>query len=222
MNERRFIELVNLYIDHEISASELEELENEVAQNAQRRQVYHQYCRLQSAACSACQEFGGSLVEGVDFKKYQILARHSAHRFRRGFLVSAGAVTAACLAVLAAVSIVHDVRSDAKVASAETAGNSSATLVEVFESRHLDARASRAQVKVQTFDSFAAPVRFASHQSPRRNDFLETVRSSARGGFQLSATPVAWDEDLRGSPARVFRSNSSFEAPELASFQFQR
>ncbi len=50
MNNSRFIELLNLYVDQELSAEEAVELEREIAQNPQRRATYNQYCRMQRAS----------------------------------------------------------------------------------------------------------------------------------------------------------------------------
>lgn len=46
MKEARFIELLNLYIDQELSADEVGELEQEIARNPARRRTYEQYCRM--------------------------------------------------------------------------------------------------------------------------------------------------------------------------------
>lgn len=50
MNQDRFIELLNLYVDNEISTQEALELEMEIQSDASRRQVYEQYCRMQRAS----------------------------------------------------------------------------------------------------------------------------------------------------------------------------
>jgi hypothetical protein len=49
MKESKFIELLNLYVDHEISAEEACLLEQEIAANPERRRVYQQYCRMHRA-----------------------------------------------------------------------------------------------------------------------------------------------------------------------------
>ena len=49
MNDSRFIELLNLYVDQQITAAEATELEAELQENAERRRTYHQYCRKQKA-----------------------------------------------------------------------------------------------------------------------------------------------------------------------------
>ncbi|MBC8041101.1 MAG: hypothetical protein H7Y06_11195 [Opitutaceae bacterium] len=47
MNDPRFIELLNLYLDHQLAPEEAAELEAEVMRNPARRRTYDQYCRLQ-------------------------------------------------------------------------------------------------------------------------------------------------------------------------------
>jgi hypothetical protein len=49
MKDSEFIELLNLYLDHEISSEESARLEAEVASNADRLRLYRQYCRMQKA-----------------------------------------------------------------------------------------------------------------------------------------------------------------------------
>jgi len=43
MKDREFIELLNLYVDREISAEDALRLEREVATDPKRREVYDQY-----------------------------------------------------------------------------------------------------------------------------------------------------------------------------------
>ncbi len=220
MNEKRFIELVNLYIDHEISPPELEELENEVAHNAQRRQVYHEYCRLQLASQTACQEFRASLVRSVDLRKYQILARESRSRSRIALFYSAGALAAACFTVFAATSVFTNQKiagGEAEMAATETG---SATVVEVFNPSSAETRVARVPSA-----GVPAPKDFASYRVSRGNEMLSAARSSVRNGFQFSVFPTnsSWTEDYRtGSASRVFQSGSSFETREWGTVQFQR
>lgn len=49
MKESRYIELLNLYVDHQLTPAEASELEAEVQRNPERRRVYAQYCRMQKA-----------------------------------------------------------------------------------------------------------------------------------------------------------------------------
>jgi anti-sigma factor RsiW len=49
MNDSRFIELLNLYVDREITPAEAAELEAEVQASPQRRRSFNQYCRMDRA-----------------------------------------------------------------------------------------------------------------------------------------------------------------------------
>lgn len=61
MNDRRFIELLNLYVDQQIDAAEAAELEAEVLRSPERRITYNDYCRLQRG-CSLLGEGARSLA----------------------------------------------------------------------------------------------------------------------------------------------------------------
>lgn len=49
MNNERFIEMLNLYIDRELSAEEVHEIEEAIAQSPERQKIYAQYCRIERA-----------------------------------------------------------------------------------------------------------------------------------------------------------------------------
>ncbi len=57
MNDREFIELLNLYIDSEISPEDALRLEAEVMTRPDRREVYRQYCRMQKACSMLSEQF---------------------------------------------------------------------------------------------------------------------------------------------------------------------
>jgi hypothetical protein len=59
MKDSEFIELLNLYLDHEISADNAARLEAEVQGNPERRRVYRQYCRMQKACTLLANDFNG-------------------------------------------------------------------------------------------------------------------------------------------------------------------
>jgi hypothetical protein len=46
MNRRKFIELLNLYIDDEIDPEDVGRLEQVISRDAEARKIYNQYCRL--------------------------------------------------------------------------------------------------------------------------------------------------------------------------------
>jgi len=57
MRRRKLIEFLNLYVDGEIGPEELEQLESEVSENPEARQLYNQYCRLDEATRQVYQQF---------------------------------------------------------------------------------------------------------------------------------------------------------------------
>jgi hypothetical protein len=63
MNDKKFIELLNLYVDREVSAEDALLLEAEVATNPRRRKVYDQYCRMQKACSMLSSELSGKAAD---------------------------------------------------------------------------------------------------------------------------------------------------------------
>jgi len=57
MKESKFIELLNLYVDHEIDEGDAALLEAEVQRNPQRRQIYREYCQMQKACAQLTEKF---------------------------------------------------------------------------------------------------------------------------------------------------------------------
>jgi hypothetical protein len=76
MSDREFIELLNLYVDREISAEDARRLEVEVAKDARRRDLHDQYCRMQKACSKLSEEtYTASLAQTdpsvVEFPAYR-------------------------------------------------------------------------------------------------------------------------------------------------------
>lgn len=215
MNEKRFIELLNLYIDGEISTEEQEELDREIAEDTRRREIYHSYSRLQTASQQAYKRLGSSLSKTVDFNKYQIVARSSTRCcLRRGLLYSTASLAAACLTVVAAIAFFQG--TPLEFSSVDPSGGERLAQVEVLDPQMLNAR--ERERRTFAFHS-SEPFTFVGRpvfRSKRSEAFLESPRSA----FQ----PEDWKNELQpGAQRPVFRGHPSFEAtPELASFHFQR
>jgi hypothetical protein len=56
MKDSEFLELLNLYLDHEITPADAARLEAEVARDPERLKVYRQYCRMQKACVELAQQ----------------------------------------------------------------------------------------------------------------------------------------------------------------------
>src|SRR5277367_4940929 len=98
MNDKKFIELLNLYVDREVTAEDALLLEAEVATNPDRRKVYDQYCRMQKACSMLSSELSG---KSADFDR-QVVAFPSPSIWRSvPFMATLAA--AACVAVVVGV-----------------------------------------------------------------------------------------------------------------------
>lgn len=49
MNDERFIEMLNLYIDRELVGEEIHEIEEAIASSPERQRIYAQYCQIERA-----------------------------------------------------------------------------------------------------------------------------------------------------------------------------
>lgn len=67
MSEREFLELLNLYLDREISAEDADRLEREVRTDPSRHRTYLQYCRMQQGVrrLGAAEAIGADEVSPV-------------------------------------------------------------------------------------------------------------------------------------------------------------
>lgn len=63
MKDNRFIDLLNLYIDRQITAAETAELEAEIQNNPKRQAVYKQYCQIHSATKLVYESFRAGAAE---------------------------------------------------------------------------------------------------------------------------------------------------------------
>ena len=106
MKESKFVELLNLYIDQEISAPEAALLEEEIQRDPERRRVYLQYCRMHRASAVLFESFrsenmpaGGKLGEAARAAAEKIVAFPApSPRRSPNWVYAAGLAAAACVA----------------------------------------------------------------------------------------------------------------------------
>ena len=103
MKDKEFIELLNLYLDREISAEDAIRLEYEVVANPRRREIYDQYCRMQKA-CSMLSADVADAAQAPDASVIQFPSRSPWH-FGQFAL---GIAAAAALAVGIVTYKLHD------------------------------------------------------------------------------------------------------------------
>lgn len=234
MNDRRFIELLNLYLDHEISPAESAELEAEVARNPARRREYDRYCRLQRG-CSLLGERERSVapqsaafVRSLREAERKIAApRRAAWNPAHVGLWTASAM-AACVAVVVVVNRspsggrqadpVVAAKVDAPAApevSATVATVARATPVAAFE-LHPALAASGLGVARNPREAEIAATDREALEWMQRVDALQS-RHLIVDELAFDSPPVLQQEN------RVFRSRHPIQGgAEFTAFQFQR
>lgn len=102
MKESRYIELLNLYVDNQLTPAEAAELETEVQSSPERRRTYSQYCRMQKA-CTLLFEADRSLapktaaaVMAIRNPESRVLHRRDSLFGWRGLRLTGWATAAAC------------------------------------------------------------------------------------------------------------------------------
>ncbi len=110
MKDTRFIELLNLHVDHQLTPAEARELDAEIRANPSRHRTYLQYCRMQKACAMLFEAERANapasprLARALADANRKITAapfRAPARRWWRGSFVFGGFVAAAaCAAVV--------------------------------------------------------------------------------------------------------------------------
>jgi hypothetical protein len=96
MKDSKFIELVNLYIDHQITPADAALLEAEIQQKPERRRIYRQYCQMQKACVTLAENFRSDAPTGD-----KVIEMASAPRRMAAITYAMGvAAAAACVALV--------------------------------------------------------------------------------------------------------------------------
>lgn len=111
MKEREFTELLNLYLDHEITPEAAARLEAEVQRNPARRATYRQYCQMQKACKILSAEFAATsgsetVMQGAGRTKPATQSWNGgAGNWRTTLLGAGGLFVAASVAIVAYVNL---------------------------------------------------------------------------------------------------------------------
>ena len=218
MKESKFIELLNLYVDHQISPAESAELEAEVRSNTEHRRVYREYCQMQKACTEIAENFRTQAPAGDP----QVARRGHRRRATDGMPFAMGLV-----AIAASVALIVSLRSRLAerpiVAGPVAPAVAPAALV-------VAAPVSRPALQ-PAIGPRLVPVRSPSAEltevasAPERAAFADWMNS-----VQFSSLPDASADDLRFDAratlqpdARPYRSNRSLQGKvEWTAFTFQK
>ena len=104
MKDNRFIELLNLYIDRQITEAETTELEAEIQSNPKRQAVYRQYCQIHAATKLVYDSFRVNATEQpvLPTERAGVVELFETKRRRNHFAyyTAAGFAAAACLTLV--------------------------------------------------------------------------------------------------------------------------
>ena len=227
MKESEFVELLNLYIDHEITGEDAARLEAEVASSPERKRTYQQYCRMQKA-CSVLAERYRETVPESDRAEVREPARGG---WPSGFY-GAGLLAAACLTVLAVVRL-HPpggVKTDLAQVASGPAAIAMAPVSAPVEVRAAAAPVYRDQLQpvvdlhdlALTGDNAGADALLTANQNAMFA-WMAAVQMAPVQRTTLNRQIFTAPAALRNPDSNPMRRYSNPQAPvEMAAFRFQR
>jgi len=229
MKDNRFIELVNLYIDRQITGEEMETLEAEMQSNPRRRAIYRQYCQMHRATTMVYESFrtDGAEQPGDMLRTDAKIARFESNsgRRRKHWTYYATGLAAACVAL--AFARVTFTRTTASHQDSVVAAQPAKTATAVVAQAPLQTAAIEQPKAVPAMrtNTLVAEQDYAAMLAAMRK---EDQRAFASGQIQPSRTASLFEDGVFDSQnsdsARIFRAKQSKSAQqaEFAAFQFQR
>ncbi len=217
MKESKFIELLNLYLDHQISPAEAELLEAEVKSNPERRRVYREYCEMQKG-CSLLAENFRTQAPASDPKLVEFPRRPSSGG-KLAYVASFAAIAACVAAVFisrsrpvgpASVSAPVAMQSVAPAPALAAAPVARPPLQPAFGPKVLTLRAQNAELADATTDQAAMA------------EWMNNIQLSSIPG--ASADELRFDAHATLQPdTRTYRSNRPIQGKvEWTAFTFQK
>ncbi|MBX3750337.1 MAG: hypothetical protein KF897_09630 [Opitutaceae bacterium] len=214
MKDTKFIELLNLYLDHQISETDAAALEAEIRQNPARHRLYRQYCQMHKACAQLSAQFTAEAPAPA-----RAASAKPARRLASLYYYGAGLAAAACVAF-----IVMSRPASAPSGAPALAGTTPAAFPVAAP---LPPPAAPTQELRTVFTTQAiAPLEEAANVAPvfvaansESFDWMNELRLNP-----VQPTPVVFES----TPARVpdreaFRSRRPFEATvEMTAYQFQK
>lgn len=209
MKDSEFIELLNLYLDHEISAVDAARLENEVQGNAARRRIYQQYCRMQKACKVLAVDFETEPSVASNVIPFEPAAdvQAPARKARASGLYAWGTVAAAACVALALFS-----RSGNSTAGSSPVDMSQSGPVAV--AAPVETAAPAAQSLLLATQTQEADARFA---------WMNEVQLTPIQSQQVASDTLRFDAKTQPTQPGVYNSAQPLEVDEhMSAFRFQK
>ncbi|HZP58914.1 MAG TPA: hypothetical protein VFB27_01220 [Opitutaceae bacterium] len=227
MKESRFIELLNLYIDQQISPAEAEELEKEIARSPAHYRTYLQYCRMHRACVVLFENFqvpAAPLAQAMDQADGKVTAfPERRFRVRRAMNAAGLAVAAACVALVVVTQVNQQVASTppaAKPAASEVVQIN--VPAESFRTAAADAPARSPEFRTVFTARKIYPAQNRVAIDPSRMDWMNRIEFSPMR--TVSDQPVVFSSPSASpSTGLSFQQvrNSGQTAVEMTAFKFE-
>lgn len=219
MKDSEFIELLNLYLDHEISPADAARLEAEVQSNPERRSIYQQYCRMQKACTMLAKDFGDQPAIAAESRKVVAFEPSRRSTWSPGTFAVGGLMAAAACIALVLVNRQAETAGAGQGAIAQSAVPSAANLpaVGAGETNVLLASANQNGPQAQMARMVTMPVPHRNELHPVLATRALALASSASGLDAHSAgelpAQLDWISGLKIAPMqRVQVEDLRFEA----------
>ena len=225
MKDNRFIDLVNLYIDRQITAAETAELEAEIQANPRRRAIYRQYCQMHRATTLVYESFRANAPEQQAAAIEGTMARFEQQRRSPWGYYAVGLAAAACLAL---VFIQLNSRKAAEAGLLAKAESLPTVQVATRQTRAVVATVTEPKAGLVSLRNGAATEQnYAALLTTLRQ---EDQRAFDNSQIQPGRVPSLFDDGVFESRQvmpvnnqRVFRSKQTpAQQAEFTAFQFQR
>lgn len=214
MKDTKFIELLNLYLDHQISETDAAALEAEIRQNPARHRLYRQYCQMHKACAQLSAQFTAEAPA-----RTPVAAEKSSRRLASLYYYGAGLAAAACVAFV--------VMNRPASAPSDAPALASTTPAAFPVAAPLPPPAAPTQELRTVFTTQAlAPITEAPGVSPvfvaantESFDWMNELRLNP-----IQSAPIVFESAPARAPDReAFRSRRPFQATvEMTAYQFQK
>jgi hypothetical protein len=235
MKETRFIELLNLYIDRQITADETAELEAELQRDAKRQAIYRQYCKIHAATKVVYESFRAEAADqpAPQAGRGGVVELFETRRRRNHWAMYAGGLAAAaCLALVFVATRNRTSENGAPVVAVQSQPVATAVTTPVEPSPAVaPAKAANTNL-VSLRDTVEITPDYAAMLAALREQDEERAFTNER--LQIGRVQPLFQDDMFGQrrllssqEQRVFRSQptvapANTQQAEFSAFQFQR
>lgn len=214
MKDTKFIELLNLYLDHQISETDAAALEAEIRQNPARHRLYRQYCQMHKACAQLSSQFTAEAPA-----RASVVRDRSARRLAPLAYFGAGlAAAAACVAVV----VMNRPAATPTGAPALAATATPFPAAPLLPPPAAPKQELRTVFTTQALAQLEEPHNLAPVYVANTTDSFDWMNDLRLNPVQ--ATPVVFESAPVRTPDRdTFRSRRPFQATvEMTAYQFQK